>query len=331
MKITYRLLQAIVLATPVLWPFLQAQAQTGGGASTYPTKPIRMVVPQAAGGNTDLIGRMIGDHLNRAWNVPVIIDNRGGAGGNIGNEIVAKAAPDGYTLLTASPALVTSPALYPKLSYDATKDFAPIAMIAVIPQVLAVHPSVPAKNVKELLQLARDKPGSLNSAAPGPGSGPQVAGALFISMTKVNIVQVAYKGTGPALIDLIAGQVQIQFGGLPAMMPHIKSGKIRALGISTARRSQSLPDLPTIAESGVPGYDTAGWNGLAAPAGTPRSAVNALAAQVVDFKQRPETRKRFSEQGAEALESSPEHFKAFIARQVLQWKKVLKPEGGNPS
>lgn len=317
-------LKAIVLAMPLLWPFA-AHAQTGAGASAYPMKPIRMVVPQAAGGNTDIIGRMIGEHLNRAWNTPVIIDNRGGAGGNIGNEIVAKAAPDGYTLLTTSPALVTSPALYPKLGYDATKDFAPIAIIAVIPQVLAVHPSVLAKSVKELLQLARDKPGSLNSAAPGPGSGPQVATALFVSMAKVNIVQVAYKGTGPALIDLIAGQVQMQFGGLPAMMPHIKSGKIRALGISTARRSASLPELPTIAESGVPGYETAGWNGLAAPAGTPRAIVNALAAQVVEFKQRPDIRKRFADQGAEALESSPEHFKAFIIREVAQWKKVLKP------
>jgi tripartite-type tricarboxylate transporter receptor subunit TctC len=285
-----------------------------------------MVVPQAAGGNTDIVGRMIGEHLSRAWNVPVVIDNRGGAGGNIGNEIVARAVPDGYTLLTASPALVTSPALYPDLAYDPTTDFAPVAIIALIPQVLAVHPSVPAKSVNELLQLARAKPGTLNSATAGPGSGPQVATALFASMAKIDIVQIAYKGTGPGLIDLLAGQVQMQFGGLPAMMPHIKSGKIRALGISTARRSQSLPDLPTIAEGGVPGYETAGWNGLAAPAGTPRTIVNALAAAVKDFQAQPETRQRFASQGAEVIESSPDHFKRFIAREVQQWKKVLKPQ-----
>ena len=300
-------------------------------AQQYPAKPIRMVVPQAPGGNTDFIGRMIGDHLNRAWNVAVIIDNRGGAGGNIANEIVARAPPDGYTLLTTSPALVTSPALYRNLTYDATRDFAPIAVIAIIPQVLAVHPTVPVKSVKELIQLARDKPGSLNTAAPGAGSGPQVSAALFINRANVNIVQIAYKGTGPALVALLAGEVQMMFGGLPALMPHIKAGKIRALGISTGRRSPSLPELPTIAESGVPGYDTAGWNGLAAPGGTPRPIVNALAAQVKDFQQRPETKKRFADQGAEAVDSSPEHFQKFIVREVAQWKKVLKPEKDNPS
>ena len=319
---------AIALLAQLLWPAAHAQAQSG--AAAYPVKPIRMVIPQAAGGNTDFIGRLIGDHLNRAWNVPVIIDNRGGAGGNIGNEIVAKAAPDGYTLLTASPALVTSPALYRSLSYDATKDFAPVAIIAIIPQVLAVHPAVPAKSVKELLQIARDKPGSLNTAAPGPGSGPQVAAALFITMANVNIVQIAYKGTGPALVDLLAGQVQMQFGGLPALMPHIKTGRIRALGISTARRSPSLPELPTIAESGVPGYETAGWNGLAVPAATPRPIVTALAEQVKAFQQRPDMKKRFAEQGAEAVESSPEQFRAFIVREVQQWKKVLKPDDSLP-
>lgn len=324
MYINHKLLGGLILSPIFVLTALEGHAQTK--ANTYPTKPIRMVVPQAAGGNTDIIGRMIGEHLNRAWGVPVIIDNRSGAGGNIGNEIVAKAEPDGYTLLTTSPALVTSPALYPKLSYDATKEFSPIGIVALIPQVLAVHPSVPAKSVQDLLQIARSKPGSLNSGAPGPGSGPQVATALFSSMANVNIVQVAYKGTGPALIDLIAGQIQMQFGGLPALMPHIKSGKIRALGISTAHRSKSLPDLPTIAESGVPGYDTAGWNGFAAPARTPKAIIDKLAAELVEFKKRPDIQARFAAQGAEAIESSPDHFAKFIQREVRQWKKVLKPE-----
>jgi len=304
---------------------LNAHAQVSN-AATYPANPIRMVIPQAAGGNTDILGRMIGEHLNRAWGVPVIIDNRGGAGGNIGNEIVAKAAPNGYTLLTTSPALVTSPALYKQLSYDPTKDFAPIGIAAVIPQILAVHPSVMAKSVQELIQLAKNKPGSLNSGSPGPGSGPQVATALFVSMANVNIVQVAYKGTGPALTDLIGGQIQMMFGGLPALMPQIKSAKIRAIAISTSYRSKSLPDLPTIAESGLSGYDTAGWNGLAAPAGTPRPIVDKLAEQLVEFKRRPDIQARFLAQGAEPIESSPDHFRKFIQREVLQWKKVLKPE-----
>jgi tripartite-type tricarboxylate transporter receptor subunit TctC len=315
-----------VFRTPIAGAILCALLQLPAhAADAYPQKPIRMVVPQAAGGNTDLIGRMVGEHLNRAWNVSAIIDNRGGAGGNIGNEIVARAAPDGYTLLVASPALVTSPALYSKLSYDATKDFAPIGIAALVPQVLVVHPSVPAKSVKDLLELARQKPGSLNYAAPGAGSGPHVAGALFVSMAKVKIEHIAYKGTGPAIADLLAGQVQMQFGGLPALMPHIKSGRMRALAISTARRVPSLPDLPTVAESGLPGYDTAGWVGLAAPANTPRTIVSALSEQLTQFKRTPEVRERFVEMGAEPIDSSPEQFRAFIQKEVPQWKKVLKP------
>lgn len=325
MKMPVGLMTHALLSAALMSPAVHAQGKPDSGKGNYPEKPIRNVIPQAAGGNTDLIGRMISEHLNQAWNVPVVVDNRGGAGGNIANELVAKSVPDGYTLLTASPALVTSPALYSKLSYDATKDFAPVAIIAIVPQVLAVHTSVPARSVKELLDLARDKPGSLNYAAPGAGSGPHVAGALFVAMAKVKIEHIAYKGTGPALTDLLAGQVQMQFGGLPALMPHIKGGRIRALGISTARRSPSLPDLPTIAESGVPGFDTAGWVGLAAPAATPPAIVNALAAQVAAFHKRPETIKRFAEQGAEFVESSPKHFQAFILREVPQWKKVLKP------
>ncbi len=316
---------ALSLCAVLAW---EAQAQSADSA--YPKKPIRMVVPQAAGGNVDLIGRMLSEHLNRTWGVPVIIDNRGGAGGNIGCEIVAKAAPDGYTLLTVPVALVTSPAIHPKLGYDATRDFSPIGIIALVPQVLAVHPSVAAKSVEELLQLAKNKPGSLSTGSPGLGSGPQTAAALLVSTTKINIVQVAYKGTGPALIDLIGGQIQMMFGGLPALMPHINSGKIRALGISTAQRSKSLPSLPTIAESGVPGYDTAGWVGFAAPAGTQQAIISKLDAQLADFKRRPEVQARFAVVGAEAIDSSPKHFRTFILSEIEKWKRVLKPERGSP-
>ncbi|MEK6592450.1 MAG: tripartite tricarboxylate transporter substrate binding protein [Pseudomonadota bacterium] len=301
------------------------QTKSGEGTGGYPTKPVRMIIPQAPGGNTDFIGRQVSEHLSQMLGFSVIVDNRPGAGGNLGNEIAAKASPDGYTLLTASPALVTSPALYPKLAYDATRDFAPVGITALVPQVLVVHPSVPVRSVQELVALARNKPGTLNYAAPGAGSGPHVTAALFVSMANVRIEHIAYKGTGPAMIDLLAGQVQMQFGGLPALIPHIRANRVRALGISTARRSQALPDLPTIAESGLPGYDTAGWVGLTAPAGTPRPIINLLAKHLADFKKREDARKLFATQGAVFVESSPEHFKAFILREIPQWKKVLKP------
>lgn len=301
------------------------QVKPGGDLGVYPTRPIRMVVPQAPGGNTDFIGRQAAQYISQAINGNVVIDNRPGAGGNLGNEIVARAAPDGYTLLTASPAFVTSPALYTKLEYDAIKDFAPIGITALVPQVLAVHPSVPAKSVQELIRLARDKPGSLNYAAPGAGSGPHVTAARFVSMANVKIEHIAYKGTGPALIDLLAGRVQMQFGGLPAMIPHIHAGRIRALGISTARRSAALPELPSIAEQGVTGFDTAGWVGMAAPAGTPRAIVALLSKHLEALKKDVETQKRFASQGAEFVDSSPENFAQFIKHEIPQWKKVLKP------
>ncbi|MGE0560012.1 MAG: Bug family tripartite tricarboxylate transporter substrate binding protein [Burkholderiales bacterium] len=301
------------------------QVNLGGDIGVYPSRPIRMVVPQAPGGNTDFIGRQVSQYVSQALNGNMVVDNRPGAGGNLGNEIVARATPDGYTLLTASPAFVTSPALYKKLAYDAIKDFAPIGITALVPQVLAVHPSVPAKSVKELIQLARDKPGSLNYAAPGVGSGPHVTAARFVSMANVKIEHISYNGTGPALIDLLAGRVQMQFGGLPAMIPHIRTGRIRALGISTARRSAALPELPSIAEQGVTGFDTAGWVGMAAPAGTPRAIVVLLSKHLEALKKDAETQKRFAARGAEFMDSSPEKFAQFIRHEIPQWKKVLKP------
>ena len=324
MKTQHRIFGSVLLAGSLAAGVASGQVDLGGNVGMYPARPIRMIVPQAPGGNTDFIGRQASEYLGRMLGGNVVVDNRPGAGGNLGNEIAANAVADGYTLLTASPALVTSPALYKKLSYDATKDFAPIAIIALVPQVLAVHPSVPAKSVQELIRLARDKPGVLNYAAPGAGSGPHVTAALFVSMANVNIVHVAYKGTGPAMIDLLAGQVQMQFGGLPAMIPHIQAGRIRALGLSTAQRSSALPELPTIAESGLPGFDTAGWVGVAAPAGTPRAIVTLLSRHVAEFKKDAAARQRFAARGAEFIESSPEHFRKFIMREIPQWKKVLK-------
>ncbi|MGA0024152.1 MAG: Bug family tripartite tricarboxylate transporter substrate binding protein [Burkholderiales bacterium] len=325
MKSRFGVLSAFLFGGCLAPTIALGQVNLGGDIGVYPSRPIRMVVPQAPGGNTDFIGRQASQYISQALNGNVVVDNRPGAGGNLGNEIVASATPDGYTLLTASPAFVTSPALYKKLAYDAIKDFAPIGMTALVPQVLAVHPSVPAKNVQELIQLARDKPGGLNYAAPGAGSGPHVTAARFVSMANVKIEHIAYKGTGPALIDLLAGRVQMQFGGLPAMIPHIRSGRIRALGISTARRSAALPELPSIAEQGVTGFDTAGWVGMAAPAGTPRAIVALLSQHLEAFKKDAAAQKRFASRGAEFTDSSPEKFVQFIKREIPEWKKVLKP------
>ena len=311
----------------LLSPYAFGQNISGGAAARYPNKPIRLVVPQPPGGNNDIVGRMLAEHLSHAWSVPVVVDNRPGAGGNVGNELVAKAASDGYTLLNASPALVTSPALYSSLSYDPTKDFAPIAITVLVPQVLVVNMAVPVKTAKELVELARAKPGTLNYGSAGVGSGPHVAGALLAKMANVDIVHIPYKGTTLALNDLLGGRLHMQFGGVLALLPHIRSGKVRALAISTAQRSQALPELPTVAESNVPGYDNAGWLGLAAPAGTPRAIVNALSAQVARFGELPETRKRLDALGGEPVVSSPDQFNAFIRREVMQWKKVLSNAG----
>ncbi len=322
-----RLVFAFLLAL-LIAPHGHGQTRSADGGVAYPTKPIRLIVPQAAGGNNDLVGRMMAEHLGQVWSIPVVIDNRPGAGGNVGNELASKATGDGYTLLHASPALVTSPALYSKLSYDATRDLAAIGITGLIPQVLVVSVSIPVTSVKELIDLAKKRPGQLNYGSAGMGSGPHVSAALFVQMANVDITHVPYKGTSLAVIDLLAGNVQVQFGGLPALIPHIKAGRIRALGISTARRSQALPDLPSIAEAGVPGYDTAGWLGLAAPAGTPRAIVNALSVQVEAFKQLADTRKRFADLGAEAVNSSPASFAEFVRREIAQWKKVLKLSDG---
>ena len=315
-------LMLMVLVAALMQQHATEQIKTG--SSNYPNKPIRLIVPQAAGGNNDLVGRMIAGHLSQAWAATVVVDNRPGAGGNIGNDLAAKAAPDGYTLLHASPALVTAPALHSGLTYDPSKDFEPIGFTALVPQVMVVSTLVPAKSVKELIDLARSKPGTLNYGSVGIGSGPHVSAALFVRMANVDIVHVPYKGINLVLNDLLAGRLHIQFGGLPALIPHIRNGKIRALGISTARRSQALPEVPTIAESGLIGYDTAGWLGLVAPAGTARPIVNALGAELTAFAQKADTRKRFKDLGAESIETSPALFKAFIQREIPLWKKVLK-------
>src|SRR5688500_742964 len=273
-KIIMRTLAAVFLVT------VAAFFSPGTGAQTYPSRAIRIVVPFAAGGTSDVPSRAIGQRLTEEWKQPVIIENRPGAGANIGAEVVVKSAPDGYTLLCASTIHTINPSLYSKLGYDPVRDFTPITLIAATSQVLAVHPSLPVKTVKEFIAYARKRPGELNYSSAGNGSQPHLTSELFKSRTGISIVHVPYKGGPPAMTDLLAGQVALTFATAPSAVPHAKSGRLRALGVSTAQRISALPDVPTIAEAGVPGFEASGSNGLVGPAGMPPAVVERLNAAV---------------------------------------------------
>ena len=300
-------------------------------AQGYPARPIRLVVPFPPGGSTDILARALGQKLSESWGQQVIVDNRPGAGGSIGAEAVAKAAPDGYTLLMAHiGTLAVNPALYPKLGYDAAKDFAPVSMVAIVPNVLVVHPSVPAKNVLELIEYARRNPGKLNYSSGGNGSAAHLAMEYFKLQTKTDIVHVPYKGTVPAVTDLIAGQVSLTMTGAPAVMPHAQSGKLRTLGVWSAARLEAFPQVPTIAESGVPGFEATQWYGVVAPAGTPADIVAKLNAAIVQIMGSKEMKERLNLEGAIASASSPEAFAAFIESERKRWGAVVKAAGMRP-
>jgi tripartite-type tricarboxylate transporter receptor subunit TctC len=307
----------VVIALTSAWP---AQADT------YPEKPVRLVVPLAPGGTTDILARLIGQRLTEELGRPVIVDNRPGAGGNIGNETVARAAADGYTLLMANPPLVINPSLA-KTGYAPLSDYTPLSLVASIPVVLAVHPAVPARTVKELIALAKNNPGKYNYASSGNGGGPHLSAALFANMAGVNIVHVPYKGSGPAMSDLLGGQVHMQFSGLPPLLPYIKSGRLRALGVAGTKRSAALPDVPTIAEAGVPGYASASWQGLAAPAKLPGAITRRLHDEIRKFINAPEIRSRLAELGAEPVGSSPGEFSMFIRDEFHKWARVIREIG----
>jgi tripartite-type tricarboxylate transporter receptor subunit TctC len=300
-------------------------------AQAYPARPIRLVVPFPPGGSTDILARALGQKLSEAWGQQVIVDNRPGAGGSIGAEAVAKAPHDGYTLLMAHiGTLAVNPALYPKLGYDAAKDFAPVSLVAIVPNVLVVHPSVPVKNVTELIEYARKNPGKLNYSSGGNGSAAHLAMEYFKLQTKTDIVHVPYKGTVPAVTDLIAGQVSLTMTGAPAVMPHAQSGKLRALGVSSAARLDAFPQVPTIAESGVPGFEATQWYGVVAPAGTPADIVAKLNAAIVQIMGSKEMKERLNTEGAIASVNSPEAFAAFIESERKRWGAVVKAAGMRP-
>jgi len=296
-------------------------------AQNYPSKPIRIIVPFPAGGTSDILARAVGQKLTEEWKQQVIVDNRPGAGANIGAEVAAKSPPDGYTLFLISTIHTINPSLYPKLAYDPVRDFAPVTLIAATSQVLAVHPSVPVKTVKEFVAYAKARPGQLNYSSAGNGSQPHLTAEMFRAMTGVDIVHVPYKGAPPAMTDLLAGQVALTFATAPSAVPHVKSGRIRALGVSTAQRITALPDVPTIAEAAVPGFESSGSNGLAAPAGTPPAIIERLNAAVVKIVKEPQMSAYLSGQGADPATTTPAEYAAYIKAEVAKWAKVVKDSG----
>ena len=320
--------KALAVAVCVVAGYAGAVFAQGSSPGDYPTRPIRMIVAFAPGGGTDIIGRIaakgIGDNLGQQ----VVVDNRPGAGGNIGVEVVAKAAPDGYTLLTTGTGThAINPSLYPDLRWHPLKDFAPVSLVADTPYLMVVNQSVPARNVKEFIAYAKASPDKVNMASSGSGGMPHLAGELFNLMAGIKMLHVPYKGTGAVFPDLIGGRVQVTFGDIVATYPHVKGGKLRALGITAPKRAANLGDIPTIAESGVPGYDAVGWFGVFAPAGTPRAVIAKLNDAIAKYVKQPEVTQRFADLGAVVVASTPEQFLATQKADLARWGKVVKAAG----
>ncbi|MEW6332835.1 MAG: tripartite tricarboxylate transporter substrate binding protein [Thermodesulfobacteriota bacterium] len=315
-------LLVLLLAMPVM-----ADRQTAH-AQTYPSKPLRLVIPYPPGGGTDTIMRPFVQQLSARLGQQVIVDNRGGAGGSIGMEAAARSAPDGYTIVAGLTAqLAVNPALYKKIPYDPIKDFAPITLFADGPYLLVVHPSVPARSVQEFLELARKRPDEITCASSGNGSGGHLAAELLKSMAGIKMLHVPYKGGGPALTGLLTGEAQALFAPYASAQGHIKAGRIRALGVTTSRRPKSIPDIPTIAEAGVPGYDSGVWYSLLAPAGTPRAIVDRLNRETIAVLNTPEYAKLLTDQAIDPIGSTPEELAKYIKTEMDKWAKVVKDSG----
>lgn len=315
------------LRLPVLL-LLTAVAAASAVAQTYPVKPVRVVIAFAPGGTTDILGRLYAQKLTASTGQLFVVDNRTGAGGTIGTEIVVKAPPDGYTInFGSTSSLAGSPNLYTRLPYDVLRDLAPVTQVATAAFILGVHPSLPVKNVRELVALARARPGQINFASSGNGSSPHLCGENFKYLAKIDLVHVPYKGVGLAMPDLIAGQVQLLFSDMAPFVPYVKTGKLRALGVSTAQRSKLYPELPTIAEAGVPGYELAGWYGVVVPAATPRAIVDRLHAEFSKTMRTPDMVERYATLGVEAVDSAPEQFGSYMRSELVKWGDIIKRSG----
>jgi len=297
-------------------------------AQPYPAKPIRIIVPYAPGGTSDILARQIGPKLTEAWGQPVIVENKPGANGNVGADFVAKSAPDGYTLLlTDLGGLVISASVYPKLPFDPSKDFSPVAMVSYSPHVLAVHPSVKANSVKELIALAKANPGKLNFAISGIGGAPQLAGIEFAQRTGVNWTYIPYKGGSDAVAAVVAGQADVLFNGMLATWPSVQGGRLKAVAISSAQRMPSAPDTPTVAEQGLPGFETGSFQGVVGPAGVPRETVAKLNTEFTKVLDSQEMRERFAKQGTEVRTGSPESLGQWLRTEQARWARVVKESG----
>ena len=311
-------------------PAAPAQAALAQSAASYPTKPIRYIVGYTPGGTADMLARAVGQKLTEAWGQQVIVENRPGAGTNIGTEIAAKSPPDGYTLFMPTVANVINPTLYPKLNFDLMRDFVHITNFAKVPGIVVVHPSVPAKNVKELIALAKAHPNELRHGSTGIGSPHHLAGEIFKSMAGVKMVHVPYRGASPALIDVVAGHIEVYFGAMVSTLPHVKSGRVRALGVTTLKRVAAVPDIPTISEQGLKGFETGSWFGMSVPTGTSRDIITKLHTEAVRILALPEVRDRMASEGAEFVGDTPEQFTAFLKTELDKWGKAVKASGAKP-
>lgn len=308
-----------------------AQTTSTGSGQAYPVKTVRIVVGFSPGGSTDITARIIAQKMTEAWRQQVVVENRTGAGGNIAADAVAKAPPDGYTLLLATTGVMAvNHRLYRTLTYDAIRDFAPITQIGSLPLILIVHPSLPVKSVKDLVALAKAKPGQLSYASSGVGGTTHMTGEIFRMLAGVDLVHIPYKGSGQAMVDLIGGQVPVAFDQVTSSIAHVESGKLRALAVTSAKRFASVPNLPTMAEAGVPGYEAVSWNGLSAPAATPREIINRIQTEVARVIQLPDIKERFFKDGIEGIGSTPEQFAAHIRSERTKWEKVIDAAGIKP-
>jgi len=313
-------LSVILLALATLAPLAAAQP-------AYPNKPVRIIVPYPAGGTADIVGRTIAEKLSGTWGQPVIVENRAGAGGTIGVDAAAKSAPDGYTMvLGVTGPLTIVPSINPQLAYDPQRDLVPITLVAAVPSVIAVHPSVPARDLRELIALAKSQPGKLSFASAGTGTSVHIAGELLKAMAGVDILHVPYKGGAPALNDVMGGQVSMIIENMPQLLPQVRAGKIRALAVTTRERSAALPDLPAVAEI-LPGYEATTWFGLLAPTGTPHDIVRKVQADVAKIVALPAVKERLASLGAEVIASTPEAFAAHLRSELLRFAKVIKDAG----
>ena len=295
-----------------------------GAQEAYPSRPVKFILPFPPGGGTDILGRVIAEQLSANLGQPVVTENRGGAGGNVGAEAAAHSAPDGYTIVLVAPSLAISKTLYSKLNYDPVKDFAPISLVATVPNVMITNPAVEAKNLQEFIELARSRPGAMNYGSGGAGTSNHLAGELFNIVTGTKLVHVPYKGVNLAMQGVLAGEIQLVFIGIPAALPHIKAGNLRALALVAPQRSPALPEVPTVAEAGLKDFEVTTWYGILAPAGTPRPIVSRLNAELVKIMHTPDVKERLASMATDPLTSTPEEFAAYLKQEIAKWGDVVR-------